>query len=91
MDWTETHVNVILFFYLLKDCNLTTQWDEGLSYLLGPALSSYELERREGRSLGVEEFQESIRRYVPEGSTFKGFPIQFSNSSGHKIFVTCLK
>lgn len=70
---------------------MPTQWDTNLSYLLGPALSSYELERQEGKSMGVEEFQEAIRRYVPEGHTFKGFPIQFAHTCGHKIFVTCLK
>ncbi len=74
----------------MKDCGLPTQWDTDLSYLLTPSLSSYELERREGASVGIEEFQEAIRRHVPEGHTFKGFPLQTNHCSAKRIFLTCL-
>ena len=44
-----------------------------------------------GVSAGNEEFQEAVRRAVPEGNTFKGFPIQFNHRNQHNIFVTCLR
>jgi centrosomal protein CEP76 len=46
---------------------LTTLFDEGMSYLLGPALWAYEQERLTGSSsgLGNEEFQHSIKNAVP--------------------------
>ena len=73
------------------DAGLTTVWDDQLSYMLAPALVAYETERTVGVSAGNEEFQEAVRRAVPEGNTFKGFPIQFNHRNQHNIFVTCLR
>lgn len=66
-------------------------WDDTLCYLLSPALASYELERSVGVSAGNEEFQDAVRGYVPEGHTFKGFPIQLTHRSTHRAFNTCLR
>lgn len=66
-------------------------WDEDLCYLLSPALSAYELERCVGVSAGNEEFQEAVRNAVPEGHTFKGFPIQLLHRNPQRAFSTCLK
>ncbi|CAF1509539.1 unnamed protein product, partial [Rotaria sordida] len=74
-----------------KDLGYTTQFDDHLSYLLSPALSSYELERVTGLSVGNEEFQEAVRRAVPNGHAFKGFPIQFVHKNARKAFVFSLK
>lgn len=74
-----------------KDLGLATIWDEELSYLLSPALSAYELEHSCGVSTGNEDFQDAIRRNVPEGHTFKGFPIQFIHTNARRAFATCLK
>jgi centrosomal protein CEP76 len=54
-------------------------------------LSSYELERVTGLSVGNEEFQEAVRRAVPNGHAFKGFPIQFVHKNARKAFVFSLK
>lgn len=52
-----------------------TQWDEGLAFLLMPALASYEAEAVTGQpAAGTEDFQQSIKRSTPAGSTFKGVP-----------------
>ena len=52
-----------------------TQWDEGLAFLLMPALASYETEAVTGQAAaGNDEFQQSIKRSTPAGSTFKGVP-----------------
>ena len=59
--------------------------------MLSPALSSYELERVTGLSVGNEEFQEAVRRAVPNGHAFKGFPIQFVHKNARKAFVFSLK
>ncbi|XP_041963440.1 centrosomal protein of 76 kDa [Alosa sapidissima] len=74
-----------------KDLGLATIWDDNLSYLLSAALVAYELERCTGVSCGNEEFQDAVRRAVPDGHTFKGFPIQFLHHNTHRAFATCLR
>ncbi|XP_043364068.1 centrosomal protein of 76 kDa isoform X3 [Dermochelys coriacea] len=74
-----------------KDLGLTTVWDDQLSYLLSPALAAYELERTTSISAGNEEFQDAIRRAVPDGHTFKGFPIHFVYRNARRAFSTCLR
>ncbi|XP_042322012.1 centrosomal protein of 76 kDa isoform X2 [Sceloporus undulatus] len=74
-----------------KDLGLATVWDDQLSYLLSPALAAYELERTTGISSGNEEFQDAIRRAVPDGHTFKGFPIHFVYKNARRAFAACLR
>ncbi|XP_061450875.1 centrosomal protein of 76 kDa isoform X2 [Rhineura floridana] len=74
-----------------KDLGLTTVWDDQLSYLLSPALAAYECERTTGLSSGNEEFQDAIRRAVPDGHTFKGFPIHFVHKNARRAFAACLR
>eukprot|EP00696_Hemimastix_kukwesjijk_P014993 gnl/Hemi2/3085_TR1090_c0_g1_i1.p1 gnl/Hemi2/3085_TR1090_c0_g1~~gnl/Hemi2/3085_TR1090_c0_g1_i1.p1 ORF type:complete len:641 (+),score=176.65 gnl/Hemi2/3085_TR1090_c0_g1_i1:145-2067(+) len=69
---------------------LTTNWDAQLSYLLTPAIASYEMERVHGTPTGTQEFQQSIKRAVPDGHTFKGFPIQFSHHNPQRMFSALL-
>ena len=35
---------------------------------------------------GNEEFKQSVKSYVPEGFTFKGFPLQTTDTDCDKIF-----
>ena len=70
---------------------LSTVWEDSLSYLLSPALAAYELERSTGVATGNEEFQEAVHRAVPEGHTFKGFPVQLSHLDQRRALTTCLK
>ncbi|XP_054637858.1 centrosomal protein of 76 kDa isoform X1 [Dunckerocampus dactyliophorus] len=74
-----------------KDLSFTTVWDDNLCYLLSSALSAYEMERCNGLSCGNEEFQDAVRRAVPDGHTFKGFPIHFLHRNARRAFATCLK
>ncbi|XP_070798501.1 centrosomal protein of 76 kDa [Pituophis catenifer annectens] len=74
-----------------KDLGLATVWDDQLSYFLSPALAAYELERTTGISSGNEEFQDIIRRAVPDGHTFKGFPIHFVYRNARRAFASCLR
>ncbi|XP_077982929.1 centrosomal protein of 76 kDa-like [Glandiceps talaboti] len=74
-----------------RDMGLTCVWDDELCYLLSPALAAYELERTTGLTAGNEEFQQAIRRAVPDGHTFKGFPIQFLHRNARRAFATCLR
>jgi centrosomal protein CEP76 len=68
-----------------------TTWDDQLSHLLSPALAVYELDRIGSITFGNEEFQESIKRYVPEGHTFKAYPVQFNHTNADKIMVSLVK
>ncbi|KAJ8412653.1 hypothetical protein AAFF_G00116040 [Aldrovandia affinis] len=74
-----------------KDLGMTTAWDDHLSYLLSAALAAYELERCTGLSCGNEEFQDAVRRAVPDGHTFKGFPIHFAHRNARRVFATSLR
>ncbi|CAL8247909.1 unnamed protein product [Lota lota] len=74
-----------------KDLELATVWDDHLSYLLSSALVAYEMERCTGVSCGNEEFQDAVRRAVPDGHTFKGFPIHFLHRNARRAFATCLR
>lgn len=74
-----------------RDLGLSTTWDDQLSYLLTPSLAAYETERVTGLTAGNEEFQDSIKQAVPDGHTFKGYPIQFSHRNARKAFATCLR
>ena len=56
-----------------------------MEYILDSALSSYELERLTGQTFGNEEFSEAIKNIVPEGHTFKAFPIQFTHLDTQKM------
>ncbi|XP_016117358.1 centrosomal protein of 76 kDa-like [Sinocyclocheilus grahami] len=82
---------ISLFLLGKKDLGLATVWDDHLSYLLSAALSAYELERCTGVSCGNEEFQDAVRRAVPDGHTFKGFPIHFLHRNARRAFATCLR
>lgn len=42
-------------------------------------------------SCGNEEFQDAVRRAVPDGHTFKGFPIHFLHRNARRAFATCLR
>lgn len=76
---------------LRQDMGFSTVWDDELSYLLTPALAGYEMEHKAGLSTGNEEFQHAIRKNVPDGHTFKGFPIQFVHMNARRAFGTCLR
>lgn len=65
---------------------LATSWDSELEYLLSPALAAYEAERVSGVVVPPTDFQQAVRRAVPEGFTFKGFPIQFNHTHAERIW-----
>lgn len=70
-----------------NSCN----WDSTLCRLLMPALSAYECEACTGVAPGNTEFQQAIKRAVPTGHTFKGFPRQFNHRSATLMAHTLLR
>ncbi len=74
-----------------KDIGLTTFWDENLSFILSPALSSYEYERVTGLSVGNEEFDQAIKLAIPDGHSFKAYPIQLASIDPNKAMQILLK
>lgn len=52
----------------------STHWDEGLAFLLMSSLAASEQEALTGQPAAQEDFQQCIRRNIPSGFTFKGFP-----------------
>lgn len=59
--------------------------------MLSSALANYELERLASVTFGTNEFKSSIKNYVPEGHTFKAFPIQFNHFDTNKMIVALMK
>ncbi len=74
-----------------SEIGLATSWDDHLGYVLSPALASYELERVSGLSVGNEEFDQAVKLSIPDGHSFKAFPIQFLHRNARKAFAACLK
>ena len=55
--------------------NSSTHWDDGMAFLLMPSLAAYEQEAVNGPpATPNDDFQQCIRRSIPAGSMFKGFP-----------------
>ncbi|PRP75204.1 centrosomal protein [Planoprotostelium fungivorum] len=93
---TETEIETALTNIIVHErrtLGLMTFFDDDLSYLLSSAISVYETERITGTTLGgmMADFQHSIKRVVPEGHTFLGFPLQFSHRSPRKMMVALLR
>ena len=60
-----------------------------MSQYISPFLQAYELEKAEGISIGLEQFQHNIKRKIPKGHTFKAFPIQFAHFRASTIMLSC--
>ena len=58
---------------------------------MSPALASYEMERVTGLSVGNEEFDQAVKLAIPDGHSFKAFPIQLIHKNPRKAFSSCLK
>lgn len=78
------------FIQFRRSLDISTQFDNKLSYLLSPALCNYELERVSCTTFGNEEFKQSIKNYVPEGYTFKAFPCHDVFADSNNFFSLCL-
>ena len=81
----------LFFLLLIQTLSLSTVWDDQLCYLLSPALAAYELERATGLVPGKAEFEDAVRRIVPDGHTFKAFPIHFNHRQAHRVLETALR
>jgi centrosomal protein CEP76 len=69
-----------------------TSWDENLEHVLLQALVAYETEASSGQAApGNLEFQQSVKRMVPVGYTFKGAPVQFKHRNSDRIVKTLLE
>lgn len=86
----ENELKLILITFR-QQIGLSTTLDTHLGYILTQALASYEHERITGISSGSEEFDQAVRLSVPEGHTFKAFPIQFNHANANRIFNICLE
>ena len=44
-----------------------------------------------GITAGNDEFQQAVHRAVPDGHTFKGYPVQLVHRNVRRAFNSCLK
>lgn len=95
----ERRINMEIQLKLLimehrNDHGLSTHFDDHLSYVLTPALWSYERESINSGGLAeirsAEFFSAALMNTVPEGYTFKGFPLHFMHSSPRRAFSVIL-
>jgi len=70
--------------------DLTSQFDNKLCHLLSPSIVNYEFERVNNITYGNEEFKQSVKNYVPDGYTFKAFPLHTTNLDPDRIFSSIL-
>jgi transposase-like protein len=86
-------------YFICQNCNssfeiepgtiiLSTNFDEKLELLLQPALLAYEMDRSLGISIGNEDFQNSIKRFVQKGYSFRAYPTCFSHANVPSIAST---
>lgn len=67
-------------------------WDENLSYLLGQSLWRLEMSKVLGDApIPEKDFEMGILRCIPEGHTFKGYPMQFQTIHAYRIFQGLVK
>ena len=66
-----------------------THWDNNLAFLLMPSLAAYEQEAVTGQpAASSDEFQQCIRRSIPAGYVFKGFPQHHRCSAHTSLYLT---
>lgn len=65
-----------------------THWDDSTGFLLMPSLAAHEQDALTGQSTAQDDFQQCIRRSIPSGCTFKGFPQHHRYRVG-RIGVMC--
>ena len=85
------HAHFLSVYCVLVPLQLSSFWSSELSYVLGPALSSYESERVTGVAYGNAEFQQAIQRTVPESCVFKAVPFQFTSLHPAVNFASMLQ
>jgi centrosomal protein CEP76 len=75
-----------------RDTNiLSTKWDAKLSHLLEQCLWSLESQALDSEKEQYPDyFQTGIKRAIPDGHTFKGFPCNFNHSKPHRMFTRLL-
>ena len=59
------------------DLDMATAWDRKLGHILGTALNAYEINDLYDIAPENSEFQQAVRRTVPDGHTFKVIMILF--------------
>jgi hypothetical protein len=64
--------------------------DPWLEHKLGAALVAYETERLHGIAAGSEEFASAVKRHVPRGLAFRGFPFACNHTSPSRILEAFL-
>ena len=64
---------------------LGTTWDDCFAYLHSPAIANYEVERICGKTFGSEDFKNAIAHYIPEGHTYKAFPVQIQTLDEERL------
>ena len=65
---------------------LFTRFNDELACVLASALQSYEIGKLTGASISSESFQAGIKNLVPDGHTFKAFPVQVNHKNPVSIF-----
>jgi centrosomal protein CEP76 len=89
------HVLKQLIQYFRRDHRLTCVWDDTLSNLCGQSLWNMEYSKLAGQrqltSLFSEDFQIGVKQLIPQGHTFRGYPISFNHTHPQRIMQSLIK
>jgi len=75
----ESALKGLIHSYRERNDASRTSWDSDLSYMLTPALDAYENERVLGVSSDSNDFATIVRKQIPKGHSFKGYPLFATN------------
>lgn len=87
----ENQIKQKITDYRMSTLLISPIFDDNLAYLLSPALCNYELERVCGLTFGDDEFKTAISQAIPDGHTFKAFPVQTQGIDANKIMTLLLQ
>ena len=94
---TELEVEQVLkqlIEYFRHDHRLTCIWDDSLSSLCNQSLWNMEYSKLSGyvpSSPFSEDFQTGVKKMIPEGHTFRGYPISFNHTHPQRIMQLMIK
>ncbi|KAJ2992607.1 Centrosomal protein of 76 kDa [Globomyces sp. JEL0801] len=79
--------------YFRQDRLVSCVWDEQICQLMGQCLWAMENSKLAGTHTSgfTEDFQTGIKRSIPEGHSFKGFPTVFNHTHSHRIMTSLTK
>lgn len=86
----ETQLRSFIAAYR-EDHGLATTWDSTLPHIFSMCISSYEHHHLTGTHHGYTDFEDSIKRTLPDGHVLKAFPTHVPHADPRRVFAALTK